>query len=331
MRKEIIWVIGVGIVIGLIFAFGVYRINSSLPKPTPSATPNPVGGPQEFTITLDKPDNGDVITENSVTVTGITKSQSYVVLSGESGDYISQTDATGIFSQDVVLTAGVNQIKVTAFDTTGTQSSQKVIVVYSSSFQVQTIPTPDANSTSESDIRARVEQKVAAALNQPKAYLGTVTDISDSTIQIKDAASQIEQVSTGSDSITVVNQIGTNNKTIKLTDIAIGDFIVAMGYVNSNAVLTAQRILVTNPITEPKINVYMANVTDTSKKSLDVTQLPNGNRDTVTPDKNTDIESYSNGKSSVAKFASITEGDKIIYILDSTGTPAVVRSIFIAP
>lgn len=328
MRKEIFWVAGIGIIIGLIFAFGVYRINSAIPKSTPEPTPNQANGNQEFTITLDKPENGDVITENLVTVSGITKPQSFAVISGESGDYILQTDSTGAFSQSVDLTPGVNQIKITAFDSSGTQSTQKVLIVYSSSFQTQTVIPTSSSSTSESDIRARVEQKVQEALNRPKAYLGTVTDIADSTIQIKSGESQIQQISTDSDNITVVNQAGTNNKTIKLADIAIGDFIVAMGYVNSNSVLTAQRILVTDPVTEPKINAIMAKVSDTSKKSLDVSQMPNGNPDTVTPGKNTDIVSFDSNKNPAIKFAAISQGDTVIYVLDATGTPSIVRSIF---
>lgn len=329
MKKEIVWVVGIGIVLGLIFAFGLYRINSSLPKPTPpTGTPNPINSNQEFTITLAKPEDGDVITQDSVTVTGVTSPQSFMVMSGESGDYILQTDSTGAFSQEVALNAGVNQIKITAFDPKGAQSTQKVLVVYSSSFQEQTIPTPDASSTSESDIRARVEQKVAQALNRPKAYLGTVTDISDSTIQIKSDSSQIEQISTGNDGITVINQSGKNNKTVKLTDIAIGDFIVAMGYINSNSVLAAQRILITDPVSEPKIFTYMAKVTDTSKNSLDVSLIPTGNPGSVTPDKNTDIESFSNGKSTAIKFATITQGNTLIYVLDNSASTPIVRSIF---
>lgn len=331
MRKEIIWVAAIGIVIGLIFAFGIYRINSALPKQNPpQASSAPEGGSQEFNITLDKPEDGDVITQNTLTVTGITRPDSYGVISGEKGDYIFKTDSTGVFGQDIELAAGVNQIRITAFDSKGLQSVQKVLVVYSSSFQEKTVPTPAANSTSESDIRAKVEEKVLAALNRPKAYLGTVTDIADSTIQIKSTQAKIEQISTD-DNVSVVNQTGKNNKIIKLADIAIGDFVIAMGYVNGNSVLAAQRILVTDPVTEPKINATIAKVSDTSKKSLSVSQMPNGSPDTITPDKNTDIESFDGSKSTTAKFAAISKAESLIYVLDTTGTPSTVRSIFLLP
>ena len=73
----------------------------------------------------------------------------------------------------------------------------------------------------------------------------------------------------------LANQTGTNNKVVKLTDIAIGDFIVAMGYVNQNSVLSAQRILVTDPTTEPKIDISMEKVNTVSKKTLSVIDVNN--------------------------------------------------------
>jgi hypothetical protein len=169
---------------------------------------------------------------------------------------------------------------------------------------------------------------VAEASKNPKAYIGTVTDIADSTIQIKTIDSQIQQVDISGNGITVVNIVGTNNKTVKLTDVAIGDFIVAMGYVNGNQVLNAQRILITDPVTEPKISISLSNVTAVSKKSLTVTDVKSGQGSSITPDKNTDLESFANGKETATKITSINKNDLVIYVSDTTGTPAIVRSIF---
>ena len=69
MRKELIWAAGVGIFFGLVIAFGVWRINLSTKtksaatqsSPTPSTT-------SEFKIALNKPENLDVVNENSIKV-----------------------------------------------------------------------------------------------------------------------------------------------------------------------------------------------------------------------------------------------------------------------
>lgn len=329
MRREIVWAGIVGISFGLIIAFGAWRINSSLKTKGTSTEPSPT--PQNIaqsSITLDKPENGDVITQTPVTVSGITKPLTWLVFSGEKGDYILQSDETGVFSQDVDLTGGINQIKITSLNKNGDSAFQKIIVVYSTSFQLNSVASPvPSSATGESDIQAKVAQKVAEALSRPKAYIGTVTDIADSTIQIKTPESQIEQVAVGG-TVTVANTKGTNNKTVKLTDIAIGDSIVAMGYVNGNQVLDAQRILIIDPPTEPQISVSEANVTAVSKASLTVSDIKKGGSDTITPDKNTDIESFSKGKETKIKLSSITKGDLVIYVSDQTGSPAILRSIF---
>ena len=333
MRKELIWAGVIGISFGLIIAFGAWRINSSLQPKTPAATPAPIPATGEvgLSIAFNKPENGDVVTTSTVTVSGITESLVWLTFSGEKGDYILQAGEDGVFSQDIGLTSGVNQIKVTAIDSTGNQTSQNLLIVYSALFQLNAGATPSAtltNATSDAAIAAGVAGKVAAALNQPKAYLGTVTDIADSTIQIKSLESQIEQIDISGTGISVVNTKDSDNKTVKLTDIGIGDFIVAMGYINQNSVLAAQRILVTNPVLTPEINVSIGKVTDVSQKTLTVSDVKSGSNSTLTPDIHTDLESYTAGKATAIKIAGIAGGDTVIYFTDQSGTPPILRSVF---
>jgi hypothetical protein len=332
MRKEIVWIVAIGVVVGLIVAFGIYRINSTIVKnsPQPQATATPKPGNPELKITLDKPQDNDVVTEDSINVSGITKPLAWITVSGEEDDYIIQAEESGVFNQDVSLIPGVNQIKITAFDSAGNENAGKVLVVYSSSFEPMTFPTSTLDTgTDSSEIRQRVAQKVEAALNRPKAYIGTVTDIADSTIQIKTSDSQIEQISVSDEDIAVVNSTGTTNKVVKLGDIGIGDFIVAMGYINSNSVLRAQRILITDPITEPKIELTLGKVTDTSTKNITVTGLKDSEASTVTPSKNTTISSFSVEKTTTIKIGAINEGDTVMYVTDGSTTTPTVRAIFV--
>jgi len=331
VRRELIWAGIIGISFGLIIAFGVWRISSgnkisTIPKPVatfPSSN-------SEFKIVLSAPEDNDVVTENSLMVSGITKPLVWLTVSGEKGDYISQTDERGVFLVNVALDSGVNQIKITAFDPTGAQSVQKVLVVYSSNFQVSTIPSPTTSDNStESALRQKVAEKVAEAMNKPKAYLGVVTDIADSTIQLKTTDGQIKQVSTISGNVSVVNIAGTNNKVVKLTDIAIGDFIVAMGYVNTASVLSAQRILVTDAVTDPKIDSFLGKVQSITSKTAVVSSLRDGQEGSITPSAKTDIETYTGGKLVVSKFGSIGINDLVIYVTDGSSATPTVRSIFI--
>lgn len=332
MHKELIWASVIGILFGLVIAFGAWRINSSInksPKNIVQETPIPENQTSEFKITLNKPSENDVVTLSPITVEGITKPLTWIVVSGEKGDYILQSDEKGIFTQETELDPGVNQIKITAFDPKGLASVQKVLVVFSSAFQTNPlVPTREGTSTESSDITKKVAEKVAAALNQPKAYIGVVTDIADSTVQIKTPESQIKQVSISGESINVVNSKGTNNKQVKLTDIAIGDFIVAMGYINGNQVLKAQRILITDPTMDNGISASFGRVTGVSKKNMTLEDVKTAQSYEITPVSSTSIKTFVSGKIKASTFAATKENDLVISVMDSSGTNPQSRTIF---
>lgn len=332
MRKELLWAIIAGIFFGLIIAFGVYRANSSFtPKdrntkntPAPSATPS-------FKIVLNTPENEDVVTEEKVAVSGLTAPLSWITLSGNDSDYIIQADEKGNFEEVVELTGGVNQIKITAFDKNGAESGTRVLVVYSSAFVKKDVVSnnPTTDSSSESAIRAKVEEKVKAAMSKPKAYLGVVTDITDSTIQIKALNGEIKQgdikqITAKAEEVTVI-KTGKTNKEVKLTDIGIGDFIIAMGYKNGNQVLTAQRILITEPVIEPRSKATYGAVSAVSVKSVTIAE------NELTPDKLTGIFSVSREKVAKTLFSNIEEGGFAVFVTLEESNKTTVRSIFVLP
>ncbi len=336
MRKEVGYAVIAGIMLGLVVAFGIYRINSQVSrnknisaKSTPTPAPK---SPTQFKIILDKPGQNDVATAGSVNISGLTKPNTWVIVSGEAEDYITRSDGSGAFGGSLNLTSGVNQIKATAFDTSGNQTSAGVLVVYSQSFVEKSL---DTKSSSDSSGSSNISQKVAKdllnTLDRPKTYLGTVTDVTDSTIELKTKPGEIMQISVNPATV-VVNALGTNNKTVKTTDIAIGDFIVGMGYVGNNSVLSAQRILISDPVTEPTTTVSLAKVTNTTKKSLEASTIPDSKDDTITPDKNTDIETFKDGKAIAAKFAGIADDDIVMYVrAQNSKKDTIIRYIFVIP
>jgi hypothetical protein len=330
MRKEVIWAIIGGLVFGLVVTFGIVRVNSTM-RPrgaNTQASPTPEGSISEFKMALTKPENDDVVSTDTVNIQGITKALAWITISGEKGDYMLQSGEDGTFSQDVSLTSGVNQIKITAFDSAGSQSVEKLLVIYSSAFQNKTTDTSSPSTSTESSIRENVQKKVNEALNKPKAYLGTVTDITDSTIQIKSDEGTIAQVSVDPTTLSVVKSTGSAAaKNIKITDIAIGDYIVAMGYKNSNAVLDAQRILVTDPITDNKVNSYLGRITDVGKK-INMQTIKDSQSISVTPGKNTSILLFKNGKTTTIKTSSLGTDMIVIFVMDESGASPTPRSIF---
>ncbi|MCX6705745.1 MAG: hypothetical protein NTV24_01395 [Candidatus Woesebacteria bacterium] len=269
MRKEVWYAVIGGIILGLIIGFGVYRINFAFKKDNPTdSSPTPTPNNQDG-LTIAKPNYDDVITSLPQTVSGIASKDSWVVISTDSNDYVIKADNKGVFEKEIDLAGGVNQIIVSSIHQNKNISSQELRLIYST--QLET-PRPDSQTiSSESGVRETVLKKVEDILNSPKAYLGTVTDIAEKTIQLKTDSGTIEQVSASGDnsgdSLTIVKQNPTA-KEVKFADIAIGDYIVAMGYRNGNHVLNAKRILITQPTPIPQIKIIYGKVKSITKKEI---------------------------------------------------------------
>lgn len=137
MRKEIFFAIFAGGLLGLIIAFGIWRANIAF-KPKVASTsekgPTPSPSGSLFSISLAKPENESVITENPVLVSGITRPNAWVSISGEGKDFITQAAENGSFEQEIELVGGVNQVLVTAFDEKGEATGQKLVLVFSTEF-----------------------------------------------------------------------------------------------------------------------------------------------------------------------------------------------------
>lgn len=183
-----------------------------------------------------------------------------------------------------------------------------VVFILFLSFSV-TLAQEDSSPSSE--IRERVQQKVEEALNKPKAYLGTVTDISDTTIQIKALTGEIRQVTPSKETVDVVS-VGATSKVATVDDIAIGDFTVSMGYKNGNGVLEAERILImTAPLPETKRKSYKATVTEFSGGE-GVIKTTKGEEINLETSSSTRYQLVEEGEIIAARVADLKEGSEVI-------------------
>lgn len=311
MRKEVIYALIAGAFMGVIIAFGVWRANSAFkpngaksPEYSPSITP-----PPQFGITVAKPDNLSVISSNPVEISGITIPDSWVVISLDENDYIFKSSKDGTFNQEVNLSGGVNQLQVAALGPTGEVSSDKLILVYSTEFsksqapsEAKPTPTPsDQNAYEGSEIRQKVIEKVEQALKNPGALLGVVTDISTNTIQIKSSSGEIRQMSVQDGSSIV--KMGKESKEVKFSDIAIGDFVVGMGYKNGNEILEVNRVLITEPLEEFSTKTVIGKVAAIDKKMITISPLAGGD----------DFEAVISTKTKI-RLSSISENDLVIIV-----------------
>ena len=277
MRKEVWLAIFAGIFLGLIIGFGVWRINSTF-KPNSSSTPKATltSDPQgNLGLAIAKPIDDGVLLASPALISGITSANSWVVISGSARDYIFKSDEKGTFQYGVDLLGGVNQFVVTSIEKEGNLVSKNLRLIFSTQLTIpepSLSPSPSPSGTTkeaseDSEIRQRVKEKVEDVLNNPQAYLGTVTDISGETIQLKSDAGEIKQVAVQIDNLTVIKS-GSVDKEVKFADIALGDYLVAMGYRSGNHVLNAKRILVISPPPVPTRKVFFGKIKNVNKGEI---------------------------------------------------------------
>src|SRR3972149_3789509 len=277
MRKEIIIAIAAGVLLGLTVAFGVFRANSALKKnkvetkefasPDQSKLPKQNGSK----ITLATPEAEDVIIQNPVKVAGITLKDALVIISSEDEDLLLKADSLGSFEQEVELLGGINQLIVASEDESEGKFEQKLTVVFSTEFKAREKASDTPTATNEGDpIREKVREKIEEVKRKPKAYIGTITDKLETSLQIKNTFGEIQLISVDIESVDFV-KTGKSPTSIEYNDLAIGDFIIAMGFAtNSNGVLAAQRILVSPPLEQPNRSIIIGEVDTLGKNTLNL-------------------------------------------------------------
>ena len=139
MKKEVLIAIFVGLSMGLIITFGVYRVTNTM-------TEKPVAEFTELTqetqatatptvLALHNPEDGTIQTETELTVTGTTIANSFIVVFVNDEDYLSSSDESGNFAIKVTLAEGENIIKTHVLDVNGTSVTEERLVVVSDAFE----------------------------------------------------------------------------------------------------------------------------------------------------------------------------------------------------
>jgi hypothetical protein len=144
------------------------------------------------------------------------------------------------------------------------------------------------------------------------AYVGEVTDKTETSMTIS-TKQGLKQVIVGS-SVKVINQkTGSTRKDVKPEDIAIGDYVLAMGSIESTngRTLTAKRIVI---VTKPEVKrkeALMGVVTEVSKNNLKIESVNRGEW-SVNIDSSTKVSQI--GSEKAGKITDLELQDKILAI-----------------
>lgn len=193
------------------------------------------------------------------------------------------------------------------------------VFAQSPSLSPSAAPTP----TGSDSVRERVEARISQAQKKARAEVGAVTDITEGSFQIRTPSGNISQVAYEKDNITIV-KIGKTKSEIKPADVALGDFIVAMGYqAKGKSPLLARRILVTPPPPRLKISVSVGSVESVSKKEIAL-NLPGNTNVKIPPGDKVAMVKDVAGILKTVKFVDVKEGAKIIvWQTESDGTQKI--------
>lgn len=139
MRKEIFIAIFAGLTIGIILAFGVWRINSRNRANFNESTAqqaefNAKDETNSLTsldtnLSLTNIEDGMIYLESPVVISGISNKESTFVISDETEDFIVKAKQDGTFEQSIKLNKGINKIVISSLGANGNTLAEKSFLV----------------------------------------------------------------------------------------------------------------------------------------------------------------------------------------------------------
>lgn len=140
MRKEVLFAVIFGIILGAIILFGIRLANKSvsnlnLNKETATPSSEPAGTLTKKSFEIDSPQNHSVLTEKVITLTGRALPNSTLAVISEVDDLLIESSPEGTFSAQLNLVGGENTLTVTTLLKDNLTESQSITVI-----QTNTLP-----------------------------------------------------------------------------------------------------------------------------------------------------------------------------------------------
>lgn len=136
MRKEVIFAVIIGIILGGVILYGINLANNSAsPKDEASQNSNnsesksPEKNNTTHQILISTPQNNSVTTEESISLKGSAKPGANIAIISENDDILTATDSKSNFSSTISLISGENRITVTAVDDKQATVSASIYVI----------------------------------------------------------------------------------------------------------------------------------------------------------------------------------------------------------
>lgn len=160
-------------------------------------------------------------------------------------------------------------------------------------------------------VRDKVKERIETLSVRPKAYVGTLASVTDSTLEIKTKEGKTLLASTSQDT-TVIKVLGGKRSEIKFKDLALEDFVIAMGFVERKDVLSSKRIITLNEVPFKQKASIFGTVQENADGTLIIQNLKNNENWNIETNKKTVVlEKTGDGFGNV-KLDKIEPGDKVV-------------------
>jgi hypothetical protein len=320
VRKEAIVAIGLGSILGLVLAFGIWSTNKALKKAS-DASSKPISEKQtqkieqdQVDLTIVSPATNSVTTSQSINIQGISKANSLIPVYAEDKDYLFVADSSGNFTGDVEMGGGINNLIV---------GDKNLTVVYTASLGEPPAKNEQVEATDE--IRQKVQEKLDIVASNPTAILGVVTDKTESGIQIRDAAGQIQQTATTAQTTFV--RIGKTTTETNFDDLGIGDYVAVAGWSMANNGHIASRIIITQTPDIASRKILRGTVQTSTAR--EITFSHDGGTATIKSSDTPYVYEFTGNDTIRKKFADVDEGEEIYALGVLSDDYLDTRTIFI--
>jgi len=135
MKKELFLAILIGLLVGLVIVFGVYRTKIIFtPKNTGTtleSSPSPEASADIISnLVIHSPLNESIQETEDVTIAGSTNNKEFVVILINENEYITTSDESGNFSISAKLESGSNIIQINSINEDGKITTEELTVIY---------------------------------------------------------------------------------------------------------------------------------------------------------------------------------------------------------
>jgi hypothetical protein len=154
MRKELFFTILVGLLVGLVVVFGIYRTkNFFSPKDQGTkleASPSPQPSAETLgNLIIHTPEDESIQDKEEVTIAGSTNVDAFVVIFVGEEEFITTADESGNFSISTQLETGSNIITINSLDEDGIVVTEERTVIYTTQPLIEDESKTEEDSTKE--------------------------------------------------------------------------------------------------------------------------------------------------------------------------------------